>query len=460
MITDKVKMNFGSFFSQGINYLVLLILIRFMTEEEIAVWSLIDGLLLFLPFGLSFVSERSSLIAFYEKGATIGKKFFKLSNTLTITITLAALLLWVPIQYHLQSQYLTLSILILISGMSTALSNIRLQKYLVLENYSEIFKMHLLRGSGIAITACIFIIFKLKTIYIIPLALMVGNFISIKKIKLGTFNFKSQDLLFILKMSAVPIILIFMAYLLQNTSRLLFTFYSKKNDLIIFLIYAKNATLFSFILMPFTNFLKPLILKNYKIDRQIIPNYWKQLMLFGFFICLGAISSFSFLWRLWGISISYPDHMIFSVLISGTFVSWFFSSIIELYYEHSSHIYKKLIIYSLPLSFFVLTLVIFGSRVNFSNAIIIMFITQFLIFLVSLNLAFSFKVYRKILFSIIVAIASLLFFGYFCQILFLKNNFKIFVNIFYAFSFLVSIVLSLFVQFKNDTIKKLIKEII
>ena len=299
-------------------------MMRKMNTREIASWTLIDGVLMFLPFITTLVSERSSIISYYDQGPEKGLKYFKVSSALTAIISIILILIWSPIQLYLDSKYIFTSLITILTGMLIGLYNIQFQKNLILEKYSKVFKMHVYRCFGILFSVIILVHLKINNLHIIPIALMVGSLISVRIFRIFEFDFDLNEIKFLIKMSFTPLILIIIAYLLTNLSRLFLSFHGKEEDLVILLIYVKSGALISFVLMPYANFLKPQILKEYKKNRIFIPFYWKNLATFGLFISISGISSFGILWNIWGLELVSPDFFIFSILIAGVYISWFF----------------------------------------------------------------------------------------------------------------------------------------
>ena len=123
-------MYIGAMVSQVVLYLIYVIVVRRMIIKEIAILAIIDGIILFLPFLLTLVSERTSVISYYDKGAKFGLHLFNISKSLTIINTICVILVWLPVQWLVNKEYLILSIIIIITAASTGLFNIQFQKYL------------------------------------------------------------------------------------------------------------------------------------------------------------------------------------------------------------------------------------------------------------------------------------------------------------------------------------------
>jgi hypothetical protein len=447
-------MYIGAMVSQVVLYLIYVIVVRRMIIKEIAILAIIDGIILFLPFLLTLVSERTSVISYYDKGAKFGLHLFNISKSLTIINTICVILVWLPVQWLVNKEYLILSIIIIITAASTGLFNIQFQKYIVLKNYKDLVKMQTYRGVAILVIAFLMMYSGFSNINVLLISIVGGNLISLKKHQYFRRSINKNLLGYIIKMSVVPIIMVLLGYILVNAGRVSLALNNNDYSLALLLIYIKSSLIILLAITPFSNYLKPLILEEYKKNRYSIPVYWKQLFSFGFLSSLGGIFALSILWIIWGNEHGEPNYFIFSICIGGAFSMWLLTSIVDLYYDHPKYLYKKIIIFLIPVSVYILLLIVLSSEIDYTTIIYLLSFTQFLIFSLALFMAFSFNKVYKVYFMYIMSIISIIAIGYLNNIFFSKHSYSL---LFYVGNGIVVIacaITSIYVMLKNIDLSK------
>ncbi|MEZ5757436.1 MAG: hypothetical protein R3D86_04375 [Emcibacteraceae bacterium] len=416
-IKSKFGLYLGSFIAQFPSLILLLFIVRNSSVEDIAQLAIIDGIILFLPFFLTLASERSSVIAFYEKSSYSGLNLFASGVVIVIISSLSILILSILVQWVSGNlQLFWLSLMVIAACASTGLYNIQIQRNLVLENYSALTKTQFKRGIGIIICALIFINIDFNSVLIYPLSLFIGSIFAVyDSLPESLENWKVKSLRvhikYLYRMSRVALIVIFLSYILANIGRLSLEYYDKTQDLAILLIYIKNSLLTTVVMMPFATFLKPKILKEYKQSRKRLPASWVQILFFSTFVSVGAISFFNVLWSAWGLAEIKPDYFSFSICLAGSTALWLMSSSIDLYFDHSNLLSKKIMIYSLPIFSLIVLFLIFGSLFNYRSVIVAISVGQFSILTLGIFLAFNFSQIIKQYLFLVSVLGSILVFG-------------------------------------------------
>lgn len=418
-LKNKLGLYLGSFISQFSMFLVLIVVVRNSTIEDIATLAIVDGVLLVLPFFLTLVSERSAVIAYYEKTDKTGLKIFATSFILVLSLTIVSLLLWAPSRWIASESVSTLGFFIIMAGAANGLYNIQIQRHIVLENYLNLTKMQIKRGVAIVLFGILFQFLDYNSVHLYPLAIFCGSFIAVSNTIFATFRgwkwkygLIKSHIKYILRMCMVALLVLFLGYIMNNLGRLTLEINNKSLDLALLLIYLKNTLLVTVALTPVATFFKPHVLKEYTSSRSRLPSHWFQALAFAFFISIGAIAAFNFLWSIWGLVENEPDHVSFAVCIIGAVSMWLTSSIVDLYYEHSNLLNKKIVIYSVPISILTIILFLAGQHITYKEIILVVTITQFGILTLGIFIAFPIANFVKQYFLLIAAIISILTLGF------------------------------------------------
>ena len=397
--------------------LILLLVVRDAPVKSIALLAIVDGILLFLPFFLTMVSERAAIIAFYERSPTRGYRLFATGYIIVFSLTVLSAIIWLPIQAFINEDYIFLSFLVIIAAAGNGLFNIQLQRYIVQENFTGLATSQAKRGVVVIFVGLTLQYLDVDAAYTYPATIFFGSLVAISGSMKATLSYWEPrhlklQIKYLFKICYIALIILFFGFVIANAGRFFLEINSKEQDLAILLLYLKTALLTTVAMTPFATFLKPLILKEFRKTRNRIPKGWHQLIYFSFFVSVGTISSFNVLWAVWGVDELKPDYFSFAICLVGSTTMWLMSSIIELYFEQSSYIKKKIIVFGLPSAFLVLGLFLMDTSVNYEVVLAMVSISQFFILSLGLFTAFKFREFYKEYFSMLLSLGLILLIGY------------------------------------------------
>lgn len=391
---------FGSLVTQLSTLILIVVVVRESSTEAVATLAIVDGILLFLPFFLSFMSERSAVSIYYEQNKRKGLEAFALGSSIVLitSIFIAALGLTAKL-FIAESHYhqISLFLIVLFAASGSAIFNIQVQKQLVTENYKSLAIFQGARGVLLLIVAYIFSRLTDDMVVVYLLALGVSTYMA-SSIHLGRaicmweFETFVSHIGLIIRMGKVSLVVLFFGFLLANAGRYALGASGEIGGLAKLLVYTKTYMLVLAFLVPYSNFLKPKIMKEYSIDRSVITSYWGALLAVSFFAGMAVITTLSVVLKLWGeqeaIEVQYVE---FSLLLgSGVFMAVLGASV-DIYFDHSVHLKNKLIIYGIPLFGLFILLLYLHPDTNFLLVAVLLFITNSSILLLALSLAFGWR---------------------------------------------------------------------
>jgi hypothetical protein len=396
--SSKSLVYFGSLASQLSTLCLLVVVVREASTEAVAMLAIVDGILLFLPFFLSIMCERSAVSIFYEQNKVKGLEAFALGSGIVLimslfisAIVLTAKLFIAQDHYH----YISLFLFILFSASGSAIFNIQVQKYLVTENYQSLAISQVMRGVLLLLVAYITSRLTDNMVLVYVLSLGVSSYITssihlVRAIHMWELKIFISHIGLIIRMGQVSLLVLFFGFLLANLGRYALGASGDVSGLAKLLIYTKTSMLVLSFVAPYSNFLKPKIMSEYSIDRSVITSYWTSLLAVCLFIGMAVITTLNVILKLWGeqeaLEVQYSE---FSLLLGSGVLMALLGAAVDIFYDHSLYLKNKLLVYGIPLVGLFFLLLYWYPDIDFLLVVVALFITHSSILLMALSLAFG-----------------------------------------------------------------------
>ena len=389
----KICVYFGSFVSQLSTFLLLLLVVRDASIPEIAILAIVDGVLLFLPFFFSMMSERTSIAIWYEDSRDKGSEVFATGTVLVLLSSAISAVAVFLIGLSISMPHQEAAMCAIFAASGSAIFNIQLQKELISEAYFSVVILQVVRG--ILVILLPFIMFPLTAdvIFVYTVAIGLSCYIAamhkiLRALRGWHFSSFGRHFTVLYRMGKVSLVVLLFGFLLANLGRYALGLSGNDEALAKLLIYTKTSMIVLSALTPLANFLKPKIMQEYSESRTIITTYWNTLILASLFSALVAITFFDRLLWLWGDNFSEGGYIEFSLLLAGSLIMWLLGAGVDIFFDHSNYLKRKLFIYGFPLTILIAVLFAWNHGLNLFFVIISVTSTQAFILLLALFRAF------------------------------------------------------------------------
>ena len=393
-VKNKLLVYTGAFLSQISTLLAVMMIVRYSDIEQVAQLAVIDALLLFLPFFLSFMSERTAIIIFYQKKSLLSYNSFSSSFVFCLAILPVFLILYLLFSSLLNFKFTQgYDYLVIISSFCIAVFNISFQSYLINEDYKGLAKCQIIRGSVFLLMIGVAFYYKIDSISALLSAYIFSCLISsstkiLEFINCASFSSIRKQSFIFLKLGYIPLSVLFLGFIISNGGRLLLESYNLKEDLAILLVYSKSLLILLSVLMPLSSYFKPKILGLYSKSRLEFPPIWSYLLIFASIVSFLFLINFKYLWMAWGLEDSSFSLFTVSLMICGGIASWLTTSVVELYYEESKLAKLKVIIYLIPVAFMLFIFYFWGESLNLIGVISAMVFAEVSLLIVSIFISY------------------------------------------------------------------------
>ena len=304
-LKDKIIIYFGSFFSQISTFIITILIVRSSSLKNISEIAILDGFLLFLPFIISLMSERTTIIIFYRDKEESSEKIFSSSLVFTTILFLLSYIVYILIDlysnYKINSTHMSMLIL---ACYSISVYNICFQNLILQRNYLRLAIIQLSKGSLMLSLACLQLYLGVNTIKTLLLSYLLSNLVSTAYVTLNYIKNFSADCFFshvktFLRLGYIPILVVVFSYIISNAGRFVLESNEYREDLAFLLVYSKSLIILMSLFMPLSNYLKPKFLELYDNNRNDFPLIWKSLLYFTVITSLLLLVIFKILWVLW-----------------------------------------------------------------------------------------------------------------------------------------------------------------
>lgn len=376
---QKIFVYVGAFSSQAAVFYSVLMVVRNSNSNQIADFALIDAALLFLPFLISFMSERTAVVLCQDTSTGVNLEVFKSSLYFTVLLTpIVYLAYWLLADIAGFLFGTSLDYYILCAALSIAVYNITIQKILIQSRYTLLAGIQICRALvvislmwlGVRESGDMLILFLVVHIVSNFVAFAVG-FMASGRSHLTGFKLTAhaKDWRLFATLGLIPLSVFLAGYVVGNIGRLALKSYGLTEQLAVLLIYSKILVVMLATLMPMSMYLKPRILEFFRENINTVPREWSYLLVLATAVASAFLLNFDLIWGVWGYEGMEPSNSIAAVLFSGGVAGWLTTTVVELKFERRSLLILKLVIFGVPMGMLVSFYAVMSSGITLSLVI-------------------------------------------------------------------------------------------